>query len=157
MRNRADIQQRDVFISWTGSDVELKKKVADYLKTQGLNPLLSDEECQGDFEEWSRSASTSAHIFMPIITKNSLKSEGMKWELEEIDKKLCSPEKGFWKNAIVPVSESLEVYREYKSMLSEEAQKEIRLISTALLGNTQNPLSEQDLQRIAEHWKSLQE
>ena len=150
MRNRADIQQRDLFISWTGSDVELKKKIADYLKTQGLNPLLSDEECQGDFEEWSRSASTSAHIFMPIITKNSLKSEGMKWELEEIDKKLCSPEKGFWKNAIVPVCESLEVYSEYKSMLSQEAQKEIRLISTALLGDTQNPLSEQVLQTIAE-------
>ena len=75
--SRADIELRDVFISWTGKDVDIKAQIAQYLKDNKISSLLSNEKCQGDFVEWSRSAAISAHIFMTVITENSLKSDGM--------------------------------------------------------------------------------
>ena len=123
----------DVFISWTGADVKIKEKIAEYLKKYDIIPLLSDEKCQGDFVEWSREAATSAHIFMTIITEHALPSEGMQWELEEIDKKLCSNEKTFWSKAIIPICSNLSVFEQYKSKFSSEGQKMLKSISAIIM------------------------
>ena len=100
--------------------------------------MISDQRCQGQFSHWSRFAAVSTHVFMPIITKNALKSEGMEWEFEEIDKKLCSPKKDFWKNAIVPICENIEVFCEYKRKLSPTAQEEIKDLSAEFLSVDNN-------------------
>ena len=123
----------DVFISWTGADVKIKEKIAEYLKKYDIIPLLSDEKCQGDFVEWSREAATSAHIFMTIITEHALPSEGMQWELEEIDKKLCSDEKTFWSKAIIPICSNLSDFEQYKSKFSSEGQKMLKSISAIIM------------------------
>ena len=123
----------DVFISWTGADIKIKEKIAECLKKSNITPLLSDEQCQGNFVEWSREAATSTHIFMTIITDHSLLSKGMQWELEEIDKKLCSDEGEFWKNIIIPVCQNFSVFEQYKAKLSFEGQKMLETLSAIMM------------------------
>lgn len=123
----------DVFISWTGTDVKIKERIAAFLRSKGLTVLLSDEKCRGDFIKWSREAATSTHLFMTIVTENALKSEGMGWELDEIDKKLCSEEGEFWKQIIIPVCKSMDIFEQYKAKLSEEGQGVVKSLSAIFM------------------------
>lgn len=123
----------DVFISWTGRDAEIKKAIAESLRAYGLEPLLSDEQCQGNFVIWSRNAATSAHIFMTVITEHALISEGMAWEREAIDEKLCSEEGEFWQNAIIPICTDLNTFEAYKARFSPQAQAMLRELSAIIL------------------------
>jgi len=114
MNTRIDITPSDVFISWTGADASIKTQIAERLQGKQLVPLISDQHCQGNFVEWSRTAAVSASVFMPVITQNSLQSTGMDWELEEIHQKLSDVvECVRWKDQIIPVCESLELYRKF--------------------------------------------
>lgn len=148
MAIRADLKQCDVFISWTGVDENLKNQIEQKLIQAGIIPLVSSEDCQGDFVEWSKAAATSAHIFMPIITKSSLNSVGMAWELEEIDKKLCGDHSEYWKKAIVPVCENLQVYEEYLNKLSAHSKSLISNLSVIVIGEN-GVISERILNEIA--------
>ncbi len=135
MANRQDISAHDVFISWTGADTALKQKIADSLKRKRLTVLLSDEQCQGDFEEWSREAATSAHIFLTIVTDNALNSDGMTWELKAIGDKLCNNESEKWEEMILPICQNLDVFQKYKDKFPPEAQKKLKNLS-AITFNT---------------------
>ena len=135
---RDDIKLSDVFISWTGTDEALKATIASALREAGIVPLLSDENCQGDFEEWSREAATSAHVFMPIITRASLTSVGMHWEIEAYGDKLLSEDGQYFREAFLPVSESLEIYQQYLSLFPEKAREKLSQISTVVLMRGEN-------------------
>ncbi|MBQ7322682.1 MAG: leucine-rich repeat protein, partial [Clostridia bacterium] len=135
---RIDIEQKDVFISWTGTDAAIKDTVAAHLEAHGLSVLLSDRECQGDFVTWSRSAATSAHIFLTVITERALNSAGMRWELEEIDRKLRSEEGEFWKDALIPVCESLALWEAYRKGFSPEGQAMLETLSAVVMEKDEN-------------------
>ena len=77
MNDRLDVKFRDVFISWTGADKEIKETIAEALRGADIEPLLSDEKCQGDFVEWSRAAATSGNIFLTVITENPASVENI--------------------------------------------------------------------------------
>ena len=146
---RGDIALCDVFISWTGTDQAIKEAIAVALRSSGILPLLSDERCQGDFEEWSREAATSAHVFMPVITNASLSSVGMGWEIEAYDKKLSSDEGEYFREAFLPIAESLELYQSYLSRLSESSRAILEKHSAILLTFTENrTVSEKSLDEI---------
>ena len=68
------IHQKDVFISWTGKDRKVKDEIKNYLQKQGIQCIDSDEDCFGNFVEWSASAATSCSVFLLILTENTLKS-----------------------------------------------------------------------------------
>lgn len=53
---RTDISMKDVFISWTGKDRELKDIIIQHLNSNGISCLESDESCSGDYREWSKEA-----------------------------------------------------------------------------------------------------
>jgi hypothetical protein len=146
---RIDITMKDVFISWTGKDVEIKNQIAERLRENGIEPLLSDDHCQGDFVEWSREAATSAHIFMSVISEDALMSKGMKWELEELDKKLCSDEGKFWKSAFVPVCKNLDVFNSYKEKFSSNGRNMLENDSAIVMQFDENKkLTEKCLKEI---------
>lgn len=69
---RLDIEQSDVFVSWTSKDRELKNKVVGYLKSKKLKCLDADESCCGDFVEWIKEAAEAASVFVLILTGNTV-------------------------------------------------------------------------------------
>ena len=83
---RTDIIAKDVFISWTGKDAEIKDKVKKCLQAKGLNCTDSQYDCAGNYFEWSKQAATASHIMVLILTKNSFKSKYQKTELQEVKK-----------------------------------------------------------------------
>ncbi len=103
---RMDIRQQDVFISWTGADRTLKDKICAYLRERDICCLESDESCSGDFREWSRKAVSMCTVFLLIYTENTKVSTYVPVEIEEYAK-LDGHE-----NRIVPVCESMELYKE---------------------------------------------
>lgn len=85
MQVRDDISKRNVFISWTESDKEIKNKICKRLIKGGVTVLESKEECSGDFEEWSKCAAVSASVFILILTENLIdkKTSYVKDEVRE--------------------------------------------------------------------------
>ena len=83
---RTDIIAKDVFISWTGKDAEIKDKVKKCLQAKGLKCTDSQYDCAGNYFEWSKQAATASHIMVLILTKNSFKSKYQKTELQEVKK-----------------------------------------------------------------------
>ncbi len=110
---RTDIKQHDVFISWTGRDQYLKNQIVEYLRAHDIRCLESDENCSGDFRQWSREAVGACSIFLLIMTENTLESEYVPIEVEEY-KKLEE-----YENRIVPVVSSLELYQNAPWGISE--------------------------------------
>ena len=88
-KSRIDIKRRNVFISWTGVDVELKDKIVERLEAGKLACTVSDGKstseagCSGNFEEWSINAAKSANIFLLILTENTLQSKYVPVEIKE--------------------------------------------------------------------------
>lgn len=101
---RIDIKQHDVFISWTGTDRELKDQVVDYLRKNDISCLESDHQCSGDFRQWSKEAVGVCNIFLPIVSSATFQSKFVPVEIEEY-KELDN-----YKNRIVPVWTSKEVF-----------------------------------------------
>lgn len=85
MQVRDDISKRNVFISWTESDKEIKNKICKRLIKGGVTVLESKEGCSGDFEEWSKCAAVSASVFILILTENLIdkKTSYVKDEVRE--------------------------------------------------------------------------
>jgi len=113
MEKRTDIIASNVFVSWTGADRETKNRLTEYLTQKGISCLESDRFCSGAFEEWCIQAVESCSIFLLLLTPNTFNSEYVKLELEEA-KKLDD-----FKNRIVPVCTSLELYQEGFGGLNE--------------------------------------
>ena len=153
---RTDVHLADVFISWTGADAALKDQIANGLESHHMRVLLSDRECQGNFKEWSRTAATSAHIFMPIITEASLHSKGMEWEQQELDKLLQSDKGDYWKDAIVPVCSNLQIFETYKARFSPKAQEKLSALSAVNLAqSTLENICQKASRRISSHFFNL--
>ena len=83
MKSRTDILQRDVFVSWTSADRDLKDKIVKFLSDKGLSCLESDESCSGDYRQWSRESVGACSIVLPILTKHAKGSVYMPTEIEE--------------------------------------------------------------------------
>ena len=112
---RTDIEKKDVFLSWTGADRELKNKIKDYLESHGITCLESDESCSGDFRQWSREAVSSCNLFLLILTENTYRSAYVPVEIEEY-KRLSD-----FENRIVPVASNFDVYSKEPWGISEYA------------------------------------
>ena len=128
---RTDIAMKDVFISWTGKDRELKDIIVQYLNSNGISCLESDESCSGDYREWSKEAVGACSVFLLILTENTIKSQYVPIEIEEL-KKLDD-----WENRVVPVCMNMELYQKHSWGLHESE-------SAVILGNqlpTQEHLS----------------
>ena len=110
---RTDIAMKDVFISWTGKDRELKDLIVQFLNSNGISCLESDESCSGDFREWSKEAVNACSVFLLILTENTLKSKYVPIEIEEV-KKLDD-----WENRVVPVCMNMELYQKHSWGLHE--------------------------------------
>ena len=88
-KSRIDIKRRNVFISWTGRDADLKDKIVERLESGKLACTVSDGKstadagCSGNFEEWSINAAKSANIFLLILTENTLQSVYVPVEIKE--------------------------------------------------------------------------
>ena len=67
---RDDIPNRNVFISWTGNDAELKDQILMRLEPEVTCLVSSGGSCSGDFMRWSMDASKSAGIFLLVLTEN---------------------------------------------------------------------------------------
>ena len=111
--NRTDIEMRDVFISWTGKDRALKDTIVKYLEENHISCLESDENCSGDFAQWSKEAVGACSLFLLILTENTLQSQYVPIEVAEL-KKLHD-----WKNRVVPVCMNMELYQSYSWGLHE--------------------------------------
>ncbi len=103
---RTDIRMQDVFISWTGKDRELKDRIVGYLRENGITVLESDHDCVGDFRQWSREAVHKCTVFLSLYTENTVHSEYVPVEIEEL-KKLDD-----WRNRFLPVVSDYELYSE---------------------------------------------
>lgn len=105
-KQRNDITfQYDVFISWTKKDEVLKNRIEKYLTDNGINCLVSDLECSGDFEEWSVAATQKCSVFLLVYTENTLRSKYVPLEIAEF---LTIPD---CYNRILPVCTDLSLYR----------------------------------------------
>ena len=103
---RTDIRMQDVFISWTGKDRELKDRIVGYLRENGITVLESDHDCVGDFRQWSREAVHKCTVFLSLYTENTVHSEYVPVEIEEL-KKLDD-----WRNRLLPVVSDYGLYSE---------------------------------------------
>lgn len=113
MEQRFDIRQADVFVSFTGADREIKNKIIGFLKEKNISCLESDEECCGNYNEWSIEAPRHCSLFLPIITANIKQESIMKDEFESVTKV------DDYKNRIVPISTNMEVYKKYSFGMHE--------------------------------------
>jgi len=110
---RTDIRMHDVFISWTGNDRDLKKQIVDYLRDNDITVLESDHDCAGDFRQWSREAVSKCTVFLSLYTENTIHSEYVPVEIEELKKQ------DDWRNRCLPVVSSYEFYSEKCSDLAQ--------------------------------------
>ncbi len=97
MKERIDIKKHEVFISWTGTDYEIKNKIVEYLQASNISCLESDHSCSGDFEQWSKEAVAACNIFLLIGSFETFNSNYVPIEIAEY-KKLND-----YKNRIVPI------------------------------------------------------
>lgn len=111
--NRTDIAMKDVFISWTGKDRELKDRIVEFLNSNHISCLESDESCSGDYRQWSKQAVGACSVFLLILTENTLKSQYVPIEIEEL-KKLDD-----WENRVVPVCMNMDLYQNHSWGLHE--------------------------------------
>lgn len=112
--NRTNIEQNDVFISWTGKDREIKNRIVDFLRQNGITCTESDHSCAGDFREWSREAVSKSTVFLLLYTENTPNSQYVPIEIEEF-KKLDE-----YHNRCIPVVQSFELYEKYLPDLAEK-------------------------------------
>lgn len=113
MEQRFDIQPADVFISFTGADRAIKNRIIEYLESKNIKCLESDEECCGNYIEWSEESPGHCSLFLPIITKNVKSTSIIKDEFESIKKQDdCY-------NRIIPVSTDLETYEKHSFGMSQ--------------------------------------
>lgn len=98
------IDQKNVFISWTGADRELKNKIVKHLEENNITCIESDEECWGDFGEWSVEAVSKCSVFLLLMTENVF---GKKWVDEEVRalQKLDN-----WVNRMIVICPTYEIY-----------------------------------------------
>ena len=98
------IDQKNVFISWTGADRELKNKIVKHLENNNITCIESDEECWGDFGEWSVEAVSKCSVFLLLMTENVF---GKKWVDEEVRafQKLDN-----WVNRMIVICPTYEIY-----------------------------------------------
>ena len=101
---RIDINQHDVFISWTSADRELKDKIVEYLRKNQISCLESDHQCSGDYRQWSKEAVGACNIFLPIVSSDTFHSKYVPIEIEEYRKF------DNFENRIVPVWTSNDVF-----------------------------------------------
>ena len=139
MGNLTHIPLKNVFISWTGKDADLKDKIVNYLEKNRVSCLVSDH-CAGNFKEWSEEAVSNATVFLVIYTPNTVNSEFVPIELNAL-KKLDD-----YTNRCVPVVSDMALYQEKLSDLSKET-------SAVFLDNGE--LTEGVLAEILENVKSL--
>ncbi len=130
--NRTNIEQTDIFISWTGKDRAIKDKIVDFLRRNGIICTESDHNCTGDFEEWSREAVAKSTIFLLIFTENTI---GSKYVPQEI---AALRDLENYQNRIVPV---ISEYSLYEKHLSELAKKESAIFLNDFKDNEEKLLS----------------
>lgn len=119
---RGDVVTNDVFISWTGADRAVKDAVKKHLQgvftsiesdenvictNEGMSVTDSARDCSGNYEEWSLQAAEASHIFLLILSKNSI--NGSIYQPVELQafKKIAGAD---YKNRIVTLCQSDEVY-----------------------------------------------
>ena len=119
---RGDVVTNDVFISWTGADRAVKDAVKKHLQgvftsiesdenvictNEGMSVTDSARDCSGNYEEWSLQAAEASHIFLLILSKNSI--TGSIYQPVELQafKKIAGAD---YKNRIVTLCQSDEVY-----------------------------------------------
>lgn len=119
---RGDVVTNDVFISWTGADRAVKDAVKKHLQgvftsiesdenvictNEGMSVTDSARDCSGNYEEWSLQAAEASHIFLLILSKNSI--NGSIYQPVELQafKKIAGAD---YKNRIVTLCQSGEVY-----------------------------------------------
>ena len=119
---RGDVVTNDVFISWTGADRAVKDAVKKHLQgvftsiesdenvictNEGMSVTDSARDCSGNYEEWSLQAAQASHIFLLILSKNSI--NGSIYQPVELQafKKIAGAD---YKNRIVTLCQSDEVY-----------------------------------------------
>ncbi len=110
---RTDIRQSDLFISWTGKDAELKDKIISFLRQKGISCTESDYSCAGDFRQWSREAVEKSTVFLLLYTENTINSEYVPIEIEELQKI------DDYQNRCVPVVSDYGLYAENLPQLAE--------------------------------------
>ena len=130
--NRTNIEQTDVFISWTGKDRAIKDKIVDFLRRNDISCTESDHNCTGDFEEWSREAVAKSTIFLLIFTENTIDSKYVPQEIEAF-RRLENHQ-----NRIVPVVSEYSVYEKH---LAELAEKESAIFLNDFRDNEEKLLS----------------
>lgn len=119
---RGGVVTNDVFISWTGADRAVKDAVKKHLQgvftsiesdenvictNEGMSVTDSARDCSGNYEEWSLHAAEASHIFLLILSKNSI--NGSIYQPVELQafKKIAGAD---YKNRIVTLCQSDEVY-----------------------------------------------
>ncbi len=110
---RTDIRQSDLFISWTGKDAELKDEIISFLSQKGISCTESDYSCAGDFRQWSREAVEKSTVFLLLYTENTVNSEYVPIEIEELQKL------DDYQNRCVPVVSDYGLYAENLPQLAE--------------------------------------
>lgn len=114
VEQRFDIKPADVFVSFTGADREIKNKIIDFLKSKKISCLESDDECCGDYREWSIEAPNHCSLFLPIITKNIKDTSIMKEEYESLQKQ------DDYVNRIIPISTNKDTYEKFSFDMHEK-------------------------------------
>jgi len=95
---RTDIERKDVFISWTGKDRDIKDRIVGFLEKNGISCLESDYDCSGDFEQWSREAAAKCSVFLLVYTAHTADSKYVPIEVGVFKKQ------DDWKNRLIPVA-----------------------------------------------------
>ncbi len=96
------LERKDVFISWNHNDIVFKDKFCDKLEELSINTVWeSDGDGIGDLDDTIKTAISNAKSYIIIVSPNSIKSEWVKKEINEILRK-CEISKEY-DNCIRPI------------------------------------------------------
>ena len=74
-RRRDSVEGKNVFISWTRKDFDKMDAIKLALVNNGITVLTSDEQCDGNFADWSVSGASACDVFIIILTETSVSRE----------------------------------------------------------------------------------